>query len=137
MWCCYLLFPPYEKHNSGLCFLKHLQKHRNLQLELSYTANFLSMMFKMTEHHYKPNPVLERALDVLFILHADHELNQIFFDDLALRKPDHFLEAAGATAAEFAGYGFNKSHSAAYGVLAYWTGYQKVEATVQEQSGTC
>jgi len=43
--------------------------------ELSYTANFLSMMFKMTEHHYKPNPVLERALDVLFILHADHEQN--------------------------------------------------------------
>ncbi len=43
--------------------------------ELSYTANFLSMMFKMTEHHYKPNPVLEHALDVLFILHADHEQN--------------------------------------------------------------
>ena len=43
--------------------------------ELSYTGNFLSMMFKMTEHHYTPNPVLERALDVLFILHADHEQN--------------------------------------------------------------
>ncbi len=43
--------------------------------ELSYTGNFLSMMFKMTEHHYRPNPVLERALDVLFILHADHEQN--------------------------------------------------------------
>ena len=43
--------------------------------ELSYTGNFLSMMFKMTEMHYKPNPVLERALDVLFILHADHEQN--------------------------------------------------------------
>ena len=33
------------------------------------------MMFKMTETKYKPNPVLERALDVLFILHADHEQN--------------------------------------------------------------
>ncbi len=43
--------------------------------ELSYTGNFLSMMFKMTETHYKPNPVLEHALDVLFILHADHEQN--------------------------------------------------------------
>lgn len=43
--------------------------------ELSYTANFLSMMFRMTELRYKPNPVFERALDVLFILHADHEQN--------------------------------------------------------------
>uniref|UniRef100_UPI0025BEC3BE citrate synthase n=1 Tax=Gordonia sp. UBA7599 TaxID=1946578 RepID=UPI0025BEC3BE len=43
--------------------------------DLSYTGNFLSMMFKRTEHHYKPNPVLERALDILFILHADHEQN--------------------------------------------------------------
>jgi citrate synthase len=43
--------------------------------ELSYTGNFLSMMFRMTERNYRPNPVLERALDVLFILHADHEQN--------------------------------------------------------------
>jgi citrate synthase len=43
--------------------------------ELSYTGNFLSMLFKMTEARYRPNPVLERALDVLFILHADHEQN--------------------------------------------------------------
>jgi citrate synthase len=43
--------------------------------DLSYTGNFLSMLFKMTELKYKPNPVLERALDVLFILHADHEQN--------------------------------------------------------------
>jgi citrate synthase len=43
--------------------------------DLSYTGNFLNMMFKMTEQKYKPNPVLERALDVLFILHADHEQN--------------------------------------------------------------
>ena len=42
---------------------------------LSYTGNFLSMMFKMTELRYEPDPVLERALDVLFILHADHEQN--------------------------------------------------------------
>jgi citrate synthase len=43
--------------------------------DLSYTGNFLNMMFKMTELKYRPNPVLERALDVLFILHADHEQN--------------------------------------------------------------
>jgi len=43
--------------------------------DLSYTGNFLNMMFKKTELKYKPNPVLERALDVLFILHADHEQN--------------------------------------------------------------
>jgi len=43
--------------------------------DLSYSGNFLNMLFKMTELKYKPHPVLERALDVLFILHADHEQN--------------------------------------------------------------
>jgi citrate synthase len=43
--------------------------------DLSYTGNFLSMLFKMAELKYRPNPILERALDVLFILHADHEQN--------------------------------------------------------------
>ncbi len=43
--------------------------------DLSYTGNFLNMLLKMTELKYKPNPVLERAIDVLFILHADHEQN--------------------------------------------------------------
>ncbi|UCC50123.1 MAG: citrate synthase [Anaerolineaceae bacterium] len=43
--------------------------------DLSYSGNFLSMLDKMTEVNYEPNPVLERALDVLFILHADHEQN--------------------------------------------------------------
>jgi citrate synthase len=43
--------------------------------DLSYTGNFLNMMFKTTEVKYTPHPVLERALDVLFILHADHEQN--------------------------------------------------------------
>ncbi len=43
--------------------------------DLSYPGNFLNMMFKTTELKYKPNPALERALDVLFILHADHEQN--------------------------------------------------------------
>jgi citrate synthase len=43
--------------------------------ELSYPANFLSMLFKMSEPKYEPDPRLERALDILFILHADHEQN--------------------------------------------------------------
>jgi citrate synthase len=43
--------------------------------DLSYTGNFLNMMFKATEVKYQPHPVLEKALDVLFILHADHEQN--------------------------------------------------------------
>jgi len=43
--------------------------------ELSYTGNFLSMVFRMSERDYKPNPILEKAFDVLFILHADHEQN--------------------------------------------------------------
>jgi citrate synthase len=43
--------------------------------DLGYVGNFLSMMFRMTELKYKVDPVLERALDVLFILHADHEQN--------------------------------------------------------------
>src|SRR5215213_3566538 len=43
--------------------------------DLSYAGNFLSMMYKMTELKYEPDPRVERALDVLFILHADHEQN--------------------------------------------------------------
>ena len=43
--------------------------------DLSYTGNFLNMMWKTTELAYRPNPVLERALDVLFVLHADHDQN--------------------------------------------------------------
>ena len=43
--------------------------------DLSYAGNFLNMMFRMTETKYTPNPALDRALDVLFILHADHEQN--------------------------------------------------------------
>jgi citrate synthase len=43
--------------------------------ELSFAGNFLNMLFRMTELKYQVNPVLERALEVLFILHADHEQN--------------------------------------------------------------
>jgi citrate synthase len=43
--------------------------------DLSYAGNFLGMMWKTTELKFKPDPILERALEVLFILHADHEQN--------------------------------------------------------------
>src|SRR5213076_1079248 len=42
---------------------------------LAYPGNFLSMMYKMTELKYEPDERLARALDILFILHADHEQN--------------------------------------------------------------
>jgi len=56
------------RHNMGLPYVYPENDH-------SYPGNFLSMMFKKTESKYEPDPRLERALDVLFILHADHEQN--------------------------------------------------------------
>ncbi len=69
--------------------------------ELSYTANFLNMLFRVGTREYKPNPVLERALEVLFILHADHEQN---CSTTAMRvigssQADPFSALAGAMAA--------------------------------------
>jgi citrate synthase len=43
--------------------------------DLSFAGNFLNMMFKMSEPKYEPDPILEHVLDVLFILHVDHEQN--------------------------------------------------------------
>jgi citrate synthase len=43
--------------------------------DLSFTGNLLNMLYKMSEAKYQPDPILERALDILFILHADHEQN--------------------------------------------------------------
>ncbi len=56
------------RHNMGLPYVYP-------DNELRYPGNFLSMMFRKTESRYEPDPRLERALDVLFILHADHEQN--------------------------------------------------------------
>jgi citrate synthase len=56
------------RHNLGLPYIYP-------DNDLSYPGNFLSMLFKMTEVKYEPDPRLERALDVLWILHADHEQN--------------------------------------------------------------
>jgi citrate synthase len=69
--------------------------------DLSYTGNFLNMMFKRTELKYRPNPVLERALDVLFILHADHEQNcsTNAMRSIGSSQVDPYSAIAGASAA--------------------------------------
>ena len=69
--------------------------------DLSYPGNFLNMMFKTTELKYQPNRALERALEVLFILHADHEQN---CSTSAMRvigssQVDPYSAVAGAAAA--------------------------------------
>ncbi|MFN2444646.1 MAG: citrate synthase [Vicinamibacterales bacterium] len=69
--------------------------------ELSFTGNFLNMLFKMTELKYQPNPALERALDILFILHADHEQNcsTSAMRSIGSSHVDPFSALAGAAAA--------------------------------------
>jgi citrate synthase len=69
--------------------------------ELSFTGNFLNMLFKMTEVKYRPNPTLERALDVLFILHADHEQNcsTSTMRSIGSSHVDPYSALAGAAAA--------------------------------------
>jgi citrate synthase len=69
--------------------------------DLSYAGNFLNMMAKMTEPKYSPDPVLEHALDVLFILHADHEQNcsTNAMRSVASSQTDPYSAAAAAAAA--------------------------------------
>jgi citrate synthase len=69
--------------------------------DLSFPGNFLSMLWRMTEAKYSPDPVLEHAIDVLFILHADHEQN---CSTNAMRavgssRPDPYSATAAAAAA--------------------------------------
>jgi citrate synthase len=69
--------------------------------DLTYAGNFLSMLFRMTELRYKPNPVLERAMEVLFILHADHEQNcsTTTMRTIGSSHADPYSALAGAAAA--------------------------------------
>jgi citrate synthase len=69
--------------------------------DLSYEGNFLNMMFKTTELKYKPDPVLERALSILFILHADHEQNcsTNAMRSIGSAETDPYSSLAGAAAA--------------------------------------
>lgn len=69
--------------------------------DLSYTGNFLSMMFKIAESEFHVQPALERALDVLFILHADHEQNcsATIMRGIGSSRADPYVALAGAAAA--------------------------------------
>jgi citrate synthase len=69
--------------------------------DLSFPGNFLNMLFKMTELKYRPHPVLERALDILFILHADHEQNcsTSAMRGIGSSQADPYSALAGAAAA--------------------------------------
>src|SRR5438445_3964671 len=82
------------RHNRGLRYIYP-------DNDLSYTGNFLNMMSKMTDAKYTPNPALERALDVLFILHADHEQNcsTNTMRVIGSSQTDPYAAVAGAAAA--------------------------------------
>ena len=69
--------------------------------ELSFIGNFMSMLYRGVETHYEPHPVLERALDILFILHADHEQNcsTSAMRSIGSSQADPFSSLAGAAAA--------------------------------------
>mgnify|MGYP005839743609 CR=1 FL=1 len=82
------------RHNRGLPYVYP-------DNDLSYIGNFLSMLWKMSEPQYKPNPVLERAIEVLFILHADHEQNcsTNAMRSVGSSRTDPFSATAAAAAA--------------------------------------
>ncbi len=82
------------RHNRGLPYVYP-------DNDLSYTGNFLSMLWKMSEPQYKPSPVLERAIEVLFILHADHEQNcsTNAMRSVGSSRTDPFSATAAAAAA--------------------------------------
>ena len=69
--------------------------------DLSYTENFMNMLWRMTEPKYVASPVIARALDVLFILHADHEQNcsSTTMRVIGSAQTDPYLSMAGAAAA--------------------------------------
>ena len=83
-----------SRHNRGLPYVYPNN-------DLSYPGNFLSMMYKMTEPLYQVNPILERALDVLFIMHADHEQNcsTNAMRAIGSSRVDPYSALAGAAAA--------------------------------------
>jgi citrate synthase len=82
------------RHSKGLYYVRP-------DNDLSYAGNFLNMMFKMVEQKYQPVPEIERALDVLFILHADHEQNcsTNAMRTVGSAQPDPYSATAAAIAA--------------------------------------
>jgi len=84
----------FYRHSKGLDFVKPDPK-------LSYAGNFLRMMFHNGDGDYTPDPALEKAINVLFILHADHEQNcsTTAMRTIGSSQADPYSAAAGATAA--------------------------------------
>ncbi len=82
------------RHNRGMPFVYP-------DNDLSFAGNFLSMLWKMSEAKYHPDPVLERAVQVLFILHADHEQNcsANAMRSVGSSKSDPYSATAAAAAA--------------------------------------
>lgn len=80
-------------------------------MDLSYTGNFLNMIFRMTELKYEPNPVVESVLDLMFILHADHEqaCSTTTMRCVGSARSDPYSAAAAAAAALY-----GRFHTEAY-----------------------
>ncbi len=102
-------------------------------LELSYVGNFLSMMFRMTELRYVANPVIERALDVLFILHADHEqaCSTTTMRLVGSAKTDPYSAAAAASAALYGRF-HEEAYEAVISMLTRIGGPEGVPAFMAE-----
>ncbi len=104
--------------------------------ELTYAENFLSMMWKIAEPRYVPDPVLSRALDVLLILHADHEQN---CSTTALRvigssHADPYSAVAGATAALY-GPRHGGANEAVIHMLRDIGSYENIESFIETVKG--
>ena len=106
-------------------------------LELSYVGNFLSMMFRMTELRYETDPVIERALDVLFLLHADHEqaCSTTTMRCVGSAKTDPYSAAAAATAALFGRF-HDEAYEAVIAMLMKIGGPEGVPAFIAEMART-
>ena len=102
-------------------------------LELSYVGNFLSMMFRMTELRYEPNPVIERALDVLFVLHAYHEqaCSTTTMRCVGSAKTDPYSTAAAAAAALYGRF-HDEAYEAVIAMLTRIGGPEGVPAFIAE-----
>ena len=92
-----------KAHGLGACAYRHGTGQPVVKgdRQLSYTGNFLQMLFKSGDTPYTVNPVLERALEVLFILHADHEQNcsTSAMRGIGSAQADPYSSMAGAAAA--------------------------------------
>lgn len=100
---------------------------------LGFTENFLSMMWRIAEPRYEPDPVLARALDVLFILHADHEQNcsTTAMRTVASSLADPYVSTAAAAAALY-GPRHGGANEAVLRMLKEIGSYDNVPAVIEE-----